>query len=238
VELLMNWESVIISIFTSSFVTLIISTFIKGGIGHFYNKKLENFKNDLSLAAEERKLDFQRRIHDFSLYSTQRHQVYPEIYKLLINAFANIRFSRYCPVPFDNEMRKRALIGILRDNKYSEEQIEKYLIMWKESPMSLFNFFNGKFIQKDIEEVNKSINLLFEYFNLNELFLSDDLSKLVDETIGNLTMLNAELPYMLFYEDPKDIEITIRLFNEIDDQIQEIKKIIKKELSIGDYLNK
>ncbi|MGG6362240.1 hypothetical protein ACQ5SI_23925 [Peribacillus frigoritolerans] len=88
----MDWQPIVVSILTSSIVTLTISTFVKGGIGNFYNKKLARFNSDLNLVLEEKKLDFQRKIYDFGLYSTKRHEIYPEIYKKLIKSTNSISY--------------------------------------------------------------------------------------------------------------------------------------------------
>lgn len=231
----MDWKTILTSLVTSSVVTLIISTLIKGGIGFYYSRKLEDFKKDLSTLLEYEKFDFQRRIHDFSLYSSQRHIVYPELYKLIITTFNNIRYSNYCPVTNEKTMRESYLVNLLREKRYKEEQIEKYLIMWRENPTSVFDILEDVFIRKDAAEISKGNEKLFEYFNLNELFLSDKLSQIVDETVANLTQLSAEVPHILFYNNSHDLELTEAMIREINNQVQHIKSIIKDELSIADY---
>lgn len=79
-------SNIIVSVITSAVVTLIVNTIIKGGIGFYFNSRLEKFKTDLVLITEQKKLDFQKKIHDFSLYSNKRHEVYPMIYKNFIEA--------------------------------------------------------------------------------------------------------------------------------------------------------
>ncbi|MEM5598395.1 hypothetical protein AAHB53_22535 [Niallia circulans] len=85
----MEWKTILISIISSSGVALFA---VKGGISHFYNRRLESFRNELTLLTEEKKLDFQRKIHDFSLYSNKRHELYPEIYKNLLKAKKELKF--------------------------------------------------------------------------------------------------------------------------------------------------
>jgi hypothetical protein len=79
-------SNIIVSVITSTVVTLIINTIIKGGIGFYFSSRLEKFKTDLVIITEEKKLDFQKKIHGFSLYSNKRHEVYPMLYKNFIEA--------------------------------------------------------------------------------------------------------------------------------------------------------
>jgi dsRNA-specific ribonuclease len=53
-------------------------------ISNHFQKQLEEYRHQLNYIAEEKRFDFQRMLNDFSQYSSKRHEVYPELYKLLL----------------------------------------------------------------------------------------------------------------------------------------------------------
>ena len=84
----MNWLG-IIGISSLSSLTILglgIFTFrkyITSQIEHLFGKKLEDRKHQLSLIMEDTKFDFQRKIHDFTLYATKKHEAYAELNNIL-----------------------------------------------------------------------------------------------------------------------------------------------------------
>jgi hypothetical protein len=211
-EGIMDWQSVAVSILTSSFVTLIISTYVKGGIGNFYNKKLARFNNDLNLVLEEKKLDFQRKIHDFSLYSNKRHEIYPEIYKKFKKSTNSISY----------------LISILElikgisnpDNK-QEEYILDLTRKALEDTEDAFDYFMDSelFLSENISDFGKEI--------VNPLM---NISRKIAAAIS----LNRDFGNLDINVDEKNPREGIR---DITEKTSKLMSMMRDELRIGDYEN-
>ncbi len=206
----MEWDTVVISILTSSVVTLIINTFIRGGIKHLYDRKLESYRTDLTLIAEEKKLDFQRKIHDFSLYSNKRHELYPEIYKNLIKAKKELEFFLGIVITLENtpkidqNTKKKTLYYIQEVLKQIENAYDHYL-------------FSELFLSDDISKIGEEI---FE--GLNEM----------GRDISSTYSLNTEKDNPIKFFSSSDLR---KNFNNVSLMIIDVRIKMKDELNIGDY---
>ncbi|MFP3668961.1 hypothetical protein SB717_27875 [Priestia sp. SIMBA_032] len=65
----------------SSLITIGLQMFLKGRINYHFSKRLDSFKEQFSNQAEIRKMDIDKQLHDFTLYSTKRHEIHPELFK-------------------------------------------------------------------------------------------------------------------------------------------------------------
>ncbi|WP_445505806.1 hypothetical protein [Niallia sp. 03091] len=219
----MDWKSVVISMFTSSIVTLIINSMIRGGISHFYNKKLENFKSELSLLTEEKKLDFQRKIHDFSLYSTKRHEIYPILYKKISDSFNDISL-----------LNKWEQLSVNLRQRQENSNLENQL---------------PNTIEKIKETLQKTEECL-DYFIDNDLYISKELSHSLSDLIGRLAGVSNYMHIKKLLENNNNIELSRDIIgtrydqNDLDvnseieklnDEIYKVKEQMKLELGVGDY---
>ena len=101
----------------NSFAVL-ISTFIglyfRKTIDNYFQKELEKYKSSLTILVETEKFDFQRKLQDTNLYSSQKHEIYRRLYKLLLISTARIE----------------DLIGIkevINFSKLKLEELKKYI---------------------------------------------------------------------------------------------------------------
>lgn len=92
---MMDWLGVI-GISSLSSLTIVgfgifaFRKYIGSQIEHLFGKRLEDHKHELSLITEAAKFDFQRKIHDFTLYATKKHEAYAELNNALQNAAGKI----------------------------------------------------------------------------------------------------------------------------------------------------
>ncbi|WP_378210022.1 hypothetical protein [Anoxybacteroides rupiense] len=230
----MEWNVIITSGLTSGIVTLILNSLIKGSISHHFNKKLKRFETDLNMMSEEKKLDFQRKLHDFGLYSSKRHEIYPMLYKYLIEASYAVRYP-------------------LVIKKYAPDKTldEKSLLLFKdqESYESLLNEGLTNQEMKLSQEAAVSAEKAFDFFRESELFLSEKVAEQGEKIVTNLIKVAREIylkNHLKFLEDNgTDFELTkIQLrddsvirseIDEISIQISRLKVLMKNELGIGDY---
>lgn len=206
----MDWVTFIGSVFTSSGLTLIINTFFKGGINHFYRRKLEKFRADLTVLTEEKKLDFQRKIHDFSLYSNKKHEIYPEIYKNLLKAKNELEFFLGIILTFENtpkinqNERKKTFYLIQEVLKQTTNAYDYFLYS---------ELFLSDEVSKIGEEIFKELNEMSSYISSTYTFNEEE-----------------DNPYKLF--SSADLRKDI---NNVSLKIIDFRTKMKDELNIGDY---
>src|SRR6266446_558217 len=64
----------------------LVDTWIERRVGARFDRELEEHRHRLRLDAEAVRAEHQRRLHDFSLYSVKKHEVYAELYRLILVA--------------------------------------------------------------------------------------------------------------------------------------------------------
>jgi hypothetical protein len=72
--------------------------YIGSQIEHLFGKRLEDHKHQLNMITETAKFDFQRKIHDFTLYTTKKHEAYAE----LNNALQDVA-GKICDLEYTQE---------------------------------------------------------------------------------------------------------------------------------------
>jgi hypothetical protein len=229
----LDWFAFLVSVLTSSIVTLIINSVIKGGIKHQYSKRLEKFKSDLSLISEDQKFDFQRKIHDFSIYSSRRQEIYPEMYKYIyklhkeINLIEELSFlspafisEKERIVPYFNG------IGI----EFTEEEVKLILKKYDSYDTHEDSLINLSDLIKQIliNEFNKKIKAADDFFQDHILYFSNDSIKKINNFLTNILVLVVNMKL----EDNDDKN---EILKEVSDCCKEIEEILKAALTKGDY---
>ncbi|MEH7736495.1 hypothetical protein QPL77_12910 [Bacillus pumilus] len=228
-----NIQNFIVSILTSGIVTLLFQSFVKGGINNYFNKKMVKFKDDIAQLSEERKLDFDRRIHDFSLYSTKRHELYPELFKQVYRTSKSIlnlegmshlsrtfirSKSEIIPYyesihfQFDEDLRNEITLILEMWNSNVDECLEQISSIVKKNLCSK--------ISLELKEAN-------EFFEQNILFFSDT-------AVNKLELLMPALSLLFMQKSGESSGI--RLDEEkVQNDIDSLEELLKSELSKGDY---
>lgn len=213
-------------------------------IEHNFNQRLEEQRSQLQIQLESKKFDFQRMGYDFNLYRTKRHEVYPEMYKLMMIAIHELKVVVHqWSFPQFGTFTKEGLCSYLETRSVREEKIKELTSNWGsvslieehfiyEIKMAEWNRLRQKFIDAN------------EFFWSTEIYLSEAVTK-----CGRLLIASGDLifqglawdilerSYNLNVENLKDrpdIDSS-QLYKIILEKGDEIKALIKKELSIADY---
>lgn len=105
---------------------------VRSAVDYQFSKKLDAHRNELAMLLEDHKHqlqqitlsethNYQRLIRDFDLFTTKRHEIYPELYRQILKAHDIVR----------------SLLGgdsKLTFDGYSYEDIEQYLFQIKRVP--------------------------------------------------------------------------------------------------------
>ncbi|MDD1515781.1 hypothetical protein [Priestia megaterium] len=212
-------------------------------LNYEYDKKLVYFNEQIAIQADYRKLDFDRRIHDFSIYSSKRYEAYSEFFKQLYKLQSDFWVIRI-------------FNGVL-SNFYSLEEIEKFLrkntLAFPEQLVDeareLFERYeraneNVNVSEKDCDELRKSILSLIGH-KAELLFIEDLRPKIIDTLDyfgGNFLYFSDELgekardllKFMIEFADA-EIEFDEKAEMFFRESFNEVKDMLKKELSRGDY---
>ncbi|ANC77191.1 hypothetical protein ABE65_010405 [Fictibacillus phosphorivorans] len=211
-----------------------IRALIKSKINSYFSTALENHKHDLSLIAEHTRFDYQRKIHDFGLYSSKRHEYYPELYGLILRMHRNIRsFYFHSTVPTGLLLSKNVFTDYLSKFKISAERIDLILHLWEKGPDSLEE------IKKQIKdakllEIFEEVNIANDYCFNYDLFFSERVSNLLEEIFLNVYRLME----IIKKEQDDYTEEDGQYIHSNYEKLIELKNVIKDELSKGHYDNK
>jgi hypothetical protein len=181
------WSTIVISFLTSAGVTGGIMKLISSRIEHKYQKIIEAYKHELSAISEQQKFNYQRWITDFGLFTQKKHEVYSELYRLLLIADGSLE----------------SLFGLMHVpsfDEYSREDMEKYLLNyqvvegyvpqlvegWDTSRDTCVHKIRDYLTIIDFQKADKARNEAKNYFLINSLYFSEKAEALVSELLSLL----------------------------------------------------
>lgn len=210
---------------------------------YHYDEKLAKFNEQITIQADYRKLDLDRKIHDFSLYSTKRYEVYPDFFKR-VHRIQVILWNRKNLLPLPSYIRNiRDVKDFVKDAKISlqeetishfDELLTKYETVKernKDKEEALNEILNdildnlGRVISLEVNEyLSRQEEQLINFYAENVLYLSGEVASKGWETITKL----GQLIHTKDYNNEN-------LNNDLNKAIEELEVILRKELSVGDY---
>ncbi|MGW9126269.1 hypothetical protein ACWGPW_14795 [Paenibacillus chitinolyticus] len=202
------------------------------------NIELESHKQALSVMTENSKFEYQRMMYDFSLYRTKKHEIYPELFKLIVTGYYSFaRLLDDWKIPeFSN---------------YSKDMMEKYLlsrgVVIEEAHEFLLSYesIDSRNVKLRIKHLDWNISFnhltsLNHYFHQTQLYLSDTLTDAVNLHIKVCNwILSTFIPPMIANTEKLEVDKESLQFhlNQLRQRINELSEQFKKELSIADYVN-
>lgn len=182
-----------------------------------------------------------KELNNHTLYNKKRHEIYSEIYKLF---FETINYAN---------IKNQILINSMPAEQFSKEEIEQQIdeikIPWKKKNelLSLYDTQKRKELdnelfdlrqQKKVVNYNNSLNEVRWYYMKNQCYMSDDITKRVDEILKILDDLYWKYDNEKFYYyhswDPKERresheKITV-LSKQANDKLLQFKYCIQRNL--------
>ncbi|MBX9998171.1 hypothetical protein [Priestia aryabhattai] len=208
-------------------------------IGYEYNKQLSLFNAAIAKEVDKETRDFQRKIHDFSLYSTKRHEIYPELFgKLYKFKYDTDLFESKAYLVMDMVKSKEHLLLYLKElgvtvNEIFMNQINDiYEEYYKSNDLNkCFEDFNQIFRLHLTAHMSKEYQDLYKFYHSNILYLSDNVACKVDVLIvGMHNLISAKTKI----EPSSDMDIPL-LTTTVSIALDELKTAMREEISIGDY---
>ncbi|MDF2039857.1 hypothetical protein P2R12_23225 [Cytobacillus oceanisediminis] len=226
-------------------VTFLLRSYFKNLVSQFFKKELEEYKHDLNLITEEKKFDYQRKLHDFNLYRTRRHESYRVLYKLALSSLNKI-----------NQSRKQTVWPKFEDMTY--EEIEVYLKTEIKDDFEVqktnrkfqqyrdFSIIKSSIVATRLKTTMLEINEFIEYFEENELYYSNEVISVILPFKPKMNEVSKIISVQVLVKEMVDLEIEEGFFKEkidsldgeirfIEEGVGKLKQLIVNELSIGDY---
>ncbi|MEC1437410.1 hypothetical protein P9D57_01320 [Bacillus sonorensis] len=200
-------------------MVLLLPIILTGILGLFFNTKLEKQKHIL-----------QKKIQDFSLYNERKHSSYTELYKLIKEAEGQIFGLRGLKtVPSFTDCNTQDIDNYLKEFNTPQKAITEITHLWEKEKYD-------EAIQKireyeKMRDINKAESAFFSaknYWLLNELYFKEELNTKLHEYFKDLYSLyvNYEMPEGVSRKENRELK------SKINDKFDELKSIMKKELSM------
>lgn len=191
----------------------LIRYLIQKKVDSYFNKRLETYKHELAIITENAKYDINKKLFDFEAYAAKRHSVYPELYRAAFEPWD--RLSNF------NFILKRSSSDIETDLDNRSIEIR---------------------FDEEFTPIMRGLAIAYDYFYMNELYLSESTAKAYGETLEALRDLAVETHEVFynFYTNIADVnerDYTYILDNDGEikmkakEKIQTLKGVIYKELS-------
>ncbi|ARU61867.1 hypothetical protein CBW65_13125 [Tumebacillus avium] len=225
-----DWYSVLLSVLvTSGIGTFLFQTFIRNKIKNLFDKNLESHRHTLMLITEETKFDFQRRIQDFSLFTSKKHEAYQELYKLILIANGKVlSFSGgfKSELSFE-EFSKEDLEKYMTDKKVVSGKMKYLLEMLESNRRKAIKEMKEYILMIDFQKAWHSINEARNLLLINELYLSDEVSKSSKDVLNIIDQL------LYYYEsrDKEDVKNIQILELQRPGQLDRLKTLMREELA-------
>ncbi|MBP1153967.1 MULTISPECIES: hypothetical protein [unclassified Paenibacillus] len=216
-------------------------------VGNFFNKNLERhksqlmiendqFKKHLNSELEELKHKQQKILKDFDLYTTKKHETYPELYKCLEKAIGKImRLKGETRFPSFENVSSEDLEDYLKSLNVTAKDKDDILQLWNNNATKNDAILRIRKVLKMIS-YNEAYELWHEandFFIYNELYFSERVAgqarKLLDFLWEYLEYLEPIAPL-----DSEDL----RAINELKTMVipnarNELKQLLKEDLTLS-----
>lgn len=231
---------------TSTFFLAVIGflsrNITKNYINNYFKSKLENHKHELQQITEEIRYDYQRKIHDFSLFSSKRHEVYAHLYKLYTKANNEVKIatSPYREYPNFKKNDSEKVEKYLLEMDINKDVVEKIKNIWGGDKEIAFKEFKNAIDFKKLITADGSRIEALTYFWSQSIYLSRDIEQSSKEINDCLKEIIHNEEYRIidenegvkkseFYKGQQKLNILI------DGHLRKIKEYMREELSIGYY---
>ena len=195
-------------------VRLLINHLIQTKIKLYFDKQLEEYKNELAIITKNAEYDISKKLFDFEAYASKKHTVYPELYSLAFESWSELSLFNH---RFDLE-----ILGSRNDLDTN----------------TLKSHFHNEFMPTS-EKLAKA----YRYFYKNELYLSKDAAIVCNESLEALRICGREIG-ISFRSNSNDIErqrqvrqfsplidVDEKYLRDAEEKIHMLKETIREELS-------
>ncbi len=234
--------SILISVSTSSAAIalwqLVLSKIFSSGVDSYFAKKLESHKHQLDQITERNRFDYDRWATDFGLYTSKKHEVYSELYRLILIADGSLEgLVGLRELPSFEEYTRNDMEQYLKGYHVVEGYILELLKDWSINRRDCIAKIREYLYMLDFQKADKDRQDAKNFFLVNILYLSNVMEKHVTELFTKLVERFVLEKHMIidkdrdkdFYERSKDAATRKK------ELLKLIKEKMREELSVGYY---
>ena len=235
----MNLTDIVFTITGSTIILLpLIKIFLDKYIKSKFDSQLEKFKHDLNSITENLKFDFQRKIYDFNLYSSKRH----EIYKIMLIAHGKVIGLRGFTSTYEfKELKLESILEIANSLKFPNSTLIELESKWQESEKRCKEYLEKLLRKKEFEGAQTSIFNFNNFYLESKLYMTKEIDSKLELILKNIKLLFHRYDFSEIFgyipilesgdKDPEEIKKDLSI--DIDDLCNKMKLELKK----GDYEN-
>ncbi|WP_409275865.1 hypothetical protein V1499_09955 [Neobacillus sp. SCS-31] len=231
----MNFSSFFVSFLTSTLVVSLFQYLSQAGVNNFFTKKLELFKEQINITAEQRQYEYEKKIQNFNLFSSRKHEIYPELYKIIKKAYDTLSiYEINTTLPRLENIKSIDLF--LKDRNIPNEFLSKVYERWQGHDVPISFILQRILSLYTYEMTRKLITDAHDYYYGVDIYLPEELSETISLLLRNMIFLITA--YGSYAETgiitDHDIDFDKQLKYELQDYMKTVKENIRKELSNQD----
>ncbi len=221
-------------LFPGSPLRKIVEEWIRGRVSSEFAKELETHRHRLALDAEQVRADHQRRLHDASLYSVKKHEVYRELFNKLLVADGHVgRLVGGRLMPSFDDYSADDMRGVMERAEFTGPQKDAVLRNWDKDRQSAMKAFNAAMRNVELSNAEHAVAEAKNYFLVNALYINDAHSNAVAEI---LKVLNGSLAHALFPDEHGSGSEQLKLNKQASELIERLKRALRDDLESGSRL--
>lgn len=223
-------NDILTTVLTSGFTTAIVLALYR----HFLSRNMESFKNNLLF-------DSQRKVHDFQLFTTKKHETYPKLYGLLYKSTDSILnvtnwFQSY---PSFVQHSKTDLENYLGKHELLETDKNRILSLWETDKQKMQKELHTHIQSENFFEADKLRIDAYRLYSESLLYQSENVSKIGGEIVKKQRELLLDHDWYrqeVEVKEKKEIREKIQEHKDTLDKFrQELLETMKSELTVGYY---
>ncbi|WP_048718975.1 hypothetical protein [Bacillus sp. 522_BSPC] len=150
-------------------------------------KDLESHKRSFDVEIEELKLKQNQLFTNFELYTTKRHECYPELYKLIEICNGSIRRLRGTQrvLTFEN-VNAQDIESFMQDKLFTSNDIELILSHWDTDKNNAIFLLHKRLQRLNYNEAEEKFIEANDYFYFMVLYLSEDVEYIARDLLKKL----------------------------------------------------
>lgn len=234
-----NWGMVGVAVLAGASLVAIgvvawTKKFAEAAVERELASEMETIKARLQLSTDAARLDLQRQLHDFTLYSSRRRDWYERIYRALLMAEGAAGEGIGFTLGVD---LSGASVGQIRDEfataRLPQEDLDELLGLWETDRPQALNRFHAL---KERVSINRARRLHRQAMNqslMGQLYQSVEVSVAIDKAAQSIWKVIAfrTWPELYSHENPAMLKI------EATAAVIGLRDAMQRDISRGDYGN-
>ena len=187
----------------------------------------------MQLLTEKERYNYQKKIHEFSLFTVKKHESYIDLYQSLLKAYGWLDglYGFISDLTYQ-EYNKDDITGLMKENKFPKGKIEEVLLTWdengKEYALEVMKEFRRLV---DFSEARNAIVMAQKCHHLNRLYLSRELEEVSKKIIEDLKQIHISFEVVEQFSKSNRKQ-SLSTFRESKEKLKEALVSIEELISI------